>query len=159
MSEHLLNLVKETIQNQHGEEAVEEADMNFEKPFITIWSEHWTHSLAETLRDGDEFRFDFLSCLTGVDYEEHMEVVYNFYSFPHDQYLYLKVKTPRTSPSVISVQPLWKTANWHEREAYDLLGINFSGHPNLKRILLQDEWEGHPLRKDYVTDKKAMGLE
>lgn len=78
-----------------------------------------------------------------------MEVVYHLYSYANRQSLSVKVKTDRESSVVPSVVDLWKGADWNERETYDLLGIHFEGHPNLKRILLPDEWEGHPLRKDY----------
>ncbi|TMW72174.1 NADH-quinone oxidoreductase subunit C [Alteribacter natronophilus] len=160
MTEEYLELVSARINNIAGHDsAVEEAKLNFGKPMVTISTENWTQDTARMLHDDPELKFNFLSCLTGIDYEEHMEVVYNLYSIPHNQYLYVKVKTPRDNPEVQSVQPVWKTADWLERETYDLLGISFPGHRNLKRILLEDDWEGHPLRKDYVTDKKAMGLD
>ncbi|MBU9710317.1 NADH-quinone oxidoreductase subunit C [Evansella tamaricis] len=135
------------------------ADLNFGRPMIILDSKKWTLELAKMFRDDEELQFDFLSCVTGVDYEEHMEVIYNFYSTTKDHYLYVKVKTPRDNPSVVSVEPLWKAADYMERETYDLFGIDFPGHWNLRRILLQDDWEGHPLRKDYITDKKALGLD
>jgi NADH-quinone oxidoreductase subunit C len=96
--------------------------------------------------------FDMLSCLTGIDNGPEagtMEVVYNLYSIPFDHHLALKVVISRENPETDSVTSVWKTADWHEREAFDLLGINFKGHPDLRRILLPADWEGHPLRKDY----------
>ncbi|WP_096437587.1 NADH-quinone oxidoreductase subunit C [Alteribacter populi] len=159
MSEQLLDQISQSIKKIQGEDAIEEAKMNFGKPMIVLDTSHWTSQVVQMLHDDPELKFDFLSCLSGIDYEEHMEVVYNFYSIPQDHYLYVKVKTSREQPSVQSVQPIWKTADWLERETYDLLGIDFPGHWNMKRILLEDDWEGHPLRKDYVTDKKALGLD
>ncbi|MBM7095598.1 MULTISPECIES: NADH-quinone oxidoreductase subunit C [Alteribacter] len=159
MSEELLDTITRRIEGLQGEGSVLEATMNFSKPMITLDTSQWTPQVAQLLHNDPELKFNFLSCLTGIDYEEHMEVIYNLYSIPHDYYLYVKVKTPRDTPSVQSVQPIWKTADWLERETYDLLGIEFPGHYNLKRILLDDDWEGHPLRKDYVTDKKALGLD
>ena len=81
-------------------------------------------------------------------------MLYHLYSIPHDIHLALKVELDRTKPEVDSVTEIWKTADWHEREAYDLLGIHFKNHPDLRRILLPDDWEGHPLRKDYVEQEK-----
>lgn len=159
MSQELLDLITEKVHTLHGSDTIEEAKLNFDKPMIILPTEHWDTATARMLHDDPDLQFDFLSCVTGVDYEEHMEVVYNLYSTTHDHYLYLKVKTPREEPVVNSGDPVWKAADYMERETYDLLGIDFPGHWHLKRILLQDEWEGHPLRKDYITDKKALGLD
>ncbi|MDQ0257204.1 NADH-quinone oxidoreductase subunit C [Evansella vedderi] len=150
---------KKAAAAKKAEEPKPPARLNFGKPLIELPSEKWSVELAELLRDDPELQFDFLSCITGVDYEEHMEVVYNFYSTVKKHYLYLKVITPREKPSVVSVDSVWKAADYMEREIYDLLGVDFPGHWNLKRILLDDGWEGHPLRKDYITDKKALGLD
>ncbi|RXJ02907.1 NADH-quinone oxidoreductase subunit C [Anaerobacillus alkaliphilus] len=158
MSQLLLDTVLKKFEDISGPEVVEESKINFNEPFLTLASEKWNLELARLLVEDEKLRFDFLCCLTGIDYEEHMEVVYNFYSMELDQYLCIKVKMPRSNPKIISVQPVWKTADWHEREAYDLLGIEFIGHPNLTRIFLEDDWVGHPLRKDYKFDKEEMGL-
>jgi NADH-quinone oxidoreductase subunit C len=97
----------------------------------------------------EEMGFDNLSLITGIDYSDRFEVVYNFLSYSKKQNLVLKVVLDHTDPEVASLSSLWKVADWLERETYDLVGIKFSGHPNLKRILLPDGWMGHPLRKDY----------
>jgi NADH-quinone oxidoreductase subunit C len=99
----------------------------------------------------DEEKFDMLADLTAVDWpkrEKRFDVVLDLYSFPKNERLRLKVHAAdgEAVPSVVSV---WPTANWQEREAFDMFGIIFSGHPDLKRILLPDEWQGYPLRKDY----------
>ena len=99
----------------------------------------------------DEEKYDLLSDLTAVDWpkrEKRFDVVLNLYSFTHNTRLRIKLQAAaaETVPSVTSV---WPTANWLEREVYDMFGIEFDGHPDLKRILLPDEWQGHPLRKDY----------
>ncbi|PYZ92506.1 nitroreductase family protein [Salipaludibacillus keqinensis] len=159
MSQELLDLIVEKIHTLQGEEVIEEAKLNFEKPMIILGSDHWNLATAKLLHDEESLQFDFLSCVTGVDYEEHMEVIYNLYSTKLDHYLYLKVKTPREEPVIMSADQVWKAADYMERETYDLLGIDFPGHWRLKRILLEDDWEGHPLRKDYITDKKALGLD
>jgi NADH-quinone oxidoreductase subunit C len=96
--------------------------------------------------------FDMLSCLTGIDNGTEantMEVVYNLYSIPFNHHLMLKVILPRENPEINSVTEIWRTANWHERETAEMFGINFIGHPDLRRLLLPADWEGAPLRKDY----------
>lgn len=95
---------------------------------------------------------DMLSCVTGIDNGAQigtMEVMYHLYSIPHDFSLALKVVLPRDAAAVDSVCGIWKTANWHEREIFDLFGIRFNNHPDLRRILMPADWEGHPLKKDY----------
>jgi NADH-quinone oxidoreductase subunit C len=96
--------------------------------------------------------FDMLSCITAIDngpQANTMEMVYNLYSIPYDKHLTLKVLLSRENPNIDSLVPIWKTADWHEREAFDMFGINFNGHPDLRRILMPADWEGFPLRKDY----------
>ena len=159
MSEELLEVIQTKIKSVQGEDAIKEAKLNFEKPMVILDTENWNEDVMRLLHDDEALQFNFLTLVTGVDYEEHMEAIYNFYSTVLDQYLYLKVVTPRDNPVVSSADPVWKSADYMEREIYDLLGITFSGHWNLSRILLEDDWEGHPLRKDYITDKKALGLD
>lgn len=110
--------------------------------------------------DKDLF-FDQLSCLTGIDNGPEantLEVIYHLYSIPFNQSLAIKVIVPRENPVVPSVAHIWRTANWHEREAFDLLGIRFSNHPDLRRILMPADWEGHPLRKDYQEQTSYRGI-
>lgn len=130
-----------------------------QRPRIHLPAEHW-RPLAEYLRHEPSLKFDWLRCLTGVDYaaDGQMCVVYDLWSFEHRHDLAVKVFTPRSAPSVPSVADLWPAADWHEREAFDLLGILFAGHPDLRRILLADDWDGHPLRKDYVFPREYHGI-
>lgn len=117
--------------------------------------------VCEFLYKDEDLYFDMLSCLTGIDNgveSSTMEVVYNLYSIPFEHAIMLKVELPRAKPILPSVAEIWKSANWHEREAYDLLGINFEGHPDLRRILLPADWEGHPLQKDYEHQEKYRGI-
>lgn len=96
--------------------------------------------------------FDILSSVTGIDNGSSsgtMEVIYNLYSIPFNYHLMIKVTLPREKPEIESVCQIWKTANWHEREIFDMFGIHFKNHPDLRRILMPSDWEGHPLRKDY----------
>jgi len=109
-------------------------------------------SALRTLRDHPDTRFEMLSDLTAVDYlgrTPRFEVVYQLYSLTHDHRLRVKVPVPEDDPVVPSAVPLWKSASWAEREAWDMFGIRFAGHPDLRRILMYPEFSGHPLRKDY----------
>ncbi len=110
--------------------------------------------VSKFLRDDEEMAFDFLSDLCGVDNtridnSNTFEVVYHLYSLKRNHRVRLKVQIPASKPNVRTVTNIWNTANWHEREAYDMFGIIFDGHPGLERILTPDGFEGHPLRKDY----------
>ena len=134
--------------------------------------------ICHFLRHDPRLSFEFLNCISGVDYlepdakkapkagfEPHLEVVYHFSSFTHRHRLVVKILLPRWKdnkpgelPEVPSVTGLWATADWHEREVYDLSGVNFIGHPDLRRILLSEDWEGHPLRKDYEFPLEYHGI-
>jgi NADH-quinone oxidoreductase subunit C len=113
--------------------------------------------IFQALRDQPEFGFDFLTDVTAVDYlgqVPRFTVVYHLYSLAQNHRLRLKIRVAEDEAWVHSLVPLWKAANWMERECWDLLGIRFVGHPDLRRILLYDEFIGHPLRKDYPVDKR-----
>ena len=119
------------------------------------------YNLFIFLRDNDKLYFDMLSSITGIDNgpeDNTMEVIYNLYSIPFDLHLMVKIKIAREYAMVPTVSNIWKTANWHEREIFDLLGIRFEGHPDLRRILLPNDWEGHPLRKDDVLQERYHGI-
>ena len=135
--------------------------------------------IARFLRDRDELAFDMLNCVTAVDYFEpdekkaakvqwqpHLELIYHLSSTKQRHRLVLKVKLPRWKddrpgelPEVPSVSGVWSTADWHEREVYDLSGVRFLGHPDPRRILCPEDWEGHPLRKDYQMPTEYHGIE
>jgi NADH-quinone oxidoreductase subunit C len=130
------------------------------------------------LRDDPRLKFELLNCISGVDYLEpdpkkapkagfdpHVQVVYHFQSFTHRHRFVLKIILPRWKdnkpgelPEVPSVCGIWQTADWHEREVYDLSGVWFTGHPDLRRILLSEDWIGHPLRKDYEFPLEYHGI-
>lgn len=114
--------------------------------------------VAAFLRDDPKLRFDYLMCLSAVDRKGSFEVVYHIHSMEHNHRSVLKVSLPADKPQVPTVSHVWLTAEWHEREAFDLMGVEFVGHPDPRRILLPDDWEGHPLRKDYVTPEEYQGL-
>src|SRR5438128_11352635 len=136
-------------------------------------------AVCRFLRDDPQLRFDMLNCISGVDYLEidpkkapkagfdpHMEVAYHLSSFAHPgQPFVLKLLLPRWKndnpgelPEVPSVTGIWPAANWHEREVYDLSGVWFTGHPELRRILTSEDWIGHPLRKDYEFPLEYHGI-
>jgi len=111
--------------------------------------------VSEYLASQPDLSFSFLSDLTPVDrfpMEPRFELNYHLLSLDRKERLRLRVRLPAAEPVVLSVTPVWPTANWHEREAFDLFGIRFEGHPDLTRILMPDEWEGYPLRKDYPVE-------
>jgi NADH-quinone oxidoreductase subunit C len=130
------------------------------------------------LRDDSALKFDLLNCVSGVDYfepdpkkapkagfEPHLEVVYHMSSYAHNHRFVLKVSLPRWKndkpgelPEIPTVTGLWRTADWHEREVYDMCGIWFTGHPDMTRILLSDDWVGYPLRKDYEFPLEYHGI-
>ncbi|WP_144517968.1 NADH-quinone oxidoreductase subunit C [Bacillus sp. FDAARGOS_235] len=107
------------------------------------------YEVMELLRFHEGLAFDYMSELHATDFVTHMEVYVHLFSYGKKQSVAVKVKLDREEPQVESVTALWKGADWPEREAYDLLGIAFKGHPNLSRILMPDDWVGYPLRKDY----------
>ena len=114
--------------------------------------------IAQFLRDNDEMNFDYLVNLSGMDYGENLGVVYHFYSMALKHRIVIKVLVPKENPIVPTVENLWRTADWHEREAWDMYGVIFEGHHNLIRILSPYDWEGFPLRKDYVTPEEYHGM-
>lgn len=116
-------------------------------------------AVALFLRDNPQTEFDALMCLSGVDYTGgKLGVVYHLHSMKWNHKFTLKVEVTVENPHCQSVESVWRTANWHEREAFDLFGIVFDGHPDLRRILLPDDWDGHPLRKDYQVPEYYNGM-
>jgi NADH-quinone oxidoreductase subunit C len=148
---------------------------------VDPWIEVTPEGIVEVcsyLRTEPSLAFDYCNSVTAVDYFEpdekkaakvawqpHVEVVYHLFSMKHKHSLVLKVILPRWKgdragelPEMPSVASVWRTADWHERECYDLLGIRFTGHPNLHRILCPEDWVGHPLRKDYEMPLEYHGI-
>ena len=108
-------------------------------------------ALALKLREEEAMNFDYMFCLTCVDYPEHMMMVYHLRSMNQKHEMVLKVKIDdRENPAVDTLCDIWRTAEFLEREVFDLFGVKFNNHPDLRRILLDDDWKGYPLRKDYV---------
>ncbi len=109
-------------------------------------------------RDDSELSFDLLSLVSGVDWTDRMESVMHLDSTAHKHHLVIKVDCDRESPRCPSVVEVWNAADWHERETYDMFGIIYEGHPNLVRILCAEDWEGYPLRKDYLMPDEYHGI-
>jgi NADH:ubiquinone oxidoreductase subunit C len=117
---------------------------------------------VKRLRNSPETQLNYLVSVSGCEYPEHFESVYHLWSYVSTKELVLKVKVPKSSvpegqlPVVPSIANFWAAANWHERETYDLVGIRYSGHPYMRRILNPWDWDGHPLRKDYKQPIDAL---
>jgi NADH-quinone oxidoreductase subunit C len=150
--------VHAVVKEQFADLVVEE-DLKAREPFLVVKPDRLVE-LATFLRDDPRLKFDLLSCISGIDYPDRktIEVVYCLDSTLHNHWLILKVRLPREDPRAPSVESVWRTADWHERETYDLLGVHFEGHHNLIRILCAEDWEGHPLRKDYVIPETYHGI-
>jgi NADH-quinone oxidoreductase subunit C len=116
--------------------------------------------IGEYLKTTQGLSFDYLECITGVDYPDlkKIVVVYHIYSYTLRHRVVLKAFLDREDPAMVSLVNVWSTANWQERECFDLLGVLFEGHPDLRRLLLPDDWEGHPLRKDYEEKEDYHGI-
>jgi len=110
------------------------------------------------LRDDPDTAMDCLSNESGVDYKDRIEVVYHLFSYKHRHGAVLKVKLPRDNPAVATAETVWKSANWMEREIFDLVGVTFEGHSDLRRLLMPEDWPGHPLRKDFVEPLEYHGI-
>jgi NADH-quinone oxidoreductase subunit C len=169
--------IHQRLVDQFGPETILDLHTDSIDPWIEVRSDA-VADVAEFLKGDSALQFDQLANLSGVDYCEpdpkkqkgfghdpHIEVVYHLYSFNQKHRLVVKVKLPRWAgdvegelPEVPTVSHVWSVADWHERETYDLMGINFTGHPNLLRILCPDDWVGHPLRKDYEFPLEYHGI-
>lgn len=115
--------------------------------------------VATYLHDEEDMQFDFLMCLSGVDYTKGLVgAVYHLFSMTKKHKITLKVEVPSDKAEIPSVSSIWPTANWHEREAYDMIGITFLNHPDLRRILLPEDWDGFPLKKDFKVPEFYQGM-
>ncbi len=143
--------IAEKIKEIFPEEVLEIKE--FRGQVSVILRKNRIRDIARYLHDAPELYFDYLIDVFGVDYlgkkDKRFEVVYQLYSIKHRQALRLRAEVSAEDPAIDSVTSVWTGANWHEREAFDLYGITFNGHPDLRRILMPEDWEGHPLRKDY----------
>lgn len=161
-----LEEIKLLLIAKFGEDVIAGEETTGLQPALVIAPDRIADVCLE-LRDNPKTYFDFLSCLSGVDYgltANRFGVVYHLASIPYQTRLTLKVvkennRDPDNLPSFASIAHIYHAADWHEREAYEMIGIFFEGHPDLRRLLLPDDWDGYPLRKDYTTvDKYYKGI-
>jgi len=156
--------ITDIVTGQFPEYAIT-ADTKNPQPALILPAESIA-AVCRFLHEDERLYFDYLACITAIDNgaaADTMELIYNLTSIPYGLDLTLKTIFPRNTngtalPSVPTVSTIWRTADWHEREAYDLMGITFEGHPDLRRILLPEDWEGHPLRKDYDAQERYHGI-
>jgi NADH-quinone oxidoreductase subunit C len=150
--------IHQRLKERFGD-AVGDCDSAAKDPWIAV-QPGAIAAVCRFLKDEPELAFDSLSNQSGVDYnaKDAIEVVYHLYSYAHRHPLVLKVSLPRANPVVSTVEQVWKAANWLEREIYDLLGVVFEGHSDLRRLLLPEDWVGYPLRKDYVEAEEYHGI-
>lgn len=152
--------IQQHIEQELGEGIIFETDLVATPNAIVIEKKDLL-KLFEFLHTNDQLYFDSLSCLTALDNGPEinkLEMVYNLYSIPFNHHLMVKVTLDRENPVIDSVTKIWKTADWHEREAFDLMGVQFLGHEDLRRILMPADWEGYPLRKDYKEQTYYRGV-
>lgn len=142
------------------EQSLEGVTLTVETPALIVQPKDLL-KVCRFLKDSDKFQFDYLANLTAIDYPpERIDVVYHLYSMAQKHGpIVLKVKLPRANPAVDSAVPVWRGAEYQEREAYDLYGVTFTGHPDLRRILMWDGFDGHPMRKDYVPENQNAPLD
>ena len=150
------------LQNKINSFGVEVTFAESEVPtqFLTaeVSSEN-AHALISELKNNSETSFDYMFCQTGIDFSEHIEVLYHLRNTQNNSEIIVKaIIEDRENPAIDSVFDLYKTADFHEREIFDLFGVKFNNHHDLRRILLDDDWEGYPLRKDYVDEVNIVEL-
>ena len=157
--------IKEAVAARFGEFVIAGENTALAQPQLIVKTS-LIKDVCLFLRDDKRFFFDQLACLSGVDNgpaKNTLEVIYHLYSIPFHLFFVLKVEVERGDgktqlPEVPSVVDVWRTADWHEREAFDMYGVTFAGHPDLRRILLPADWEGYPLRKDYTEQEYYHGI-
>ncbi len=162
-SEEISDILRDTFG-----EAITDSVMDAGRPYVVVDPAKW-QDVAAFLRDDPRMRFNMLQCITSIDLleENQLAAIYDFFSIPTDtgaevakmrHHFAVRLVTDRDNPHLPTVSHLWPTADWHEREAFDMMGIIFDGHPQLERILCPDDWEGYPLRKDYEFPLEYHGI-
>ena len=152
-TEHIAKVIKE-------QGISVEINLEAKQPFILFFKEDIV-KLFSSLFYYKEFYFDFLNCITCVDNgaeKGSIDLIYHLTSIPFEHSVILKTEIPREDSEISSVSSVWKSADWHEREIFDLFGVKFTNHPDLRRILMPADWEGFPLRKDYQEQEFYHGI-
>ena len=148
----------QTLCKKISEKFSDSIDGDQNNDWIQLKSENWL-KIAKWLKSDEELSFDSLQCNTGMDLGEGvLESRYNLHSMKHLHKVEIRIKVSAEKPDIPSVEQIWRVADWFERETYDMFGINFIGHRDLRRILLPDDWEGWPLRKDYQEQETYHGI-
>jgi len=150
--------VYQKVKERFGE-AIESFNEKALDPYIVVKPDAVVE-VCRFLKEDPSLAFDCLSNMSGVDFikEGKLQVVSHLYSYPHRYSCVVKVDVPRENPTMPSLEGIWKAANWQEREIYDLVGVIFAGHSDLRRILMPEDWVGHPLRKDFVEPEEYHGI-
>ena len=150
--------IHQRLQDQHND-AITAFEADALDPFVLVEPDAIV-GVCRFLHDDPDLAFDCLTNMSGVDFlkEEYLQVVLHLYSYTHRHTIVLKANVSREEPSMPSVETIWKAANWLEREIYDLLGVVFTGHSDLRRLLMPEDWVGHPLRKDFVEPEEYHGI-
>ncbi len=148
----------QTVCQKISEKFPESIDAEQNDDWIQVKPENWL-KIAKWLKSDEKLYFDSLQCNTGIDLGEGvLESRYNLHSMKHLHKVEIRIKISAEKPDIPSVEQVWRVADWFERETYDMFGINFIGHRDLRRILLPDDWEGWPLRKDYEEQETYHGI-
>ena len=142
------NAIKVSVDGKFGDNTVQEITNSKSVPVLLIDSAKW-YDVVLFLKEDEAHAYDYMELMAGTDYKDYIEVVIYVYSTTHKHYISLKTRSPRDDARLSSITPIYAGANWEEREVYDLLGIHFEGHPDLRRIMMWEEWNGYPLRKDF----------
>ncbi|TDS12149.1 NADH-quinone oxidoreductase subunit C [Sphingobacterium paludis] len=160
----MIKQIRDLLGDKFGEESIIRLDEQALQPTLVVNADY-IEQIGFFLRDTEGCYFDFLSNISAVDYfpDNRFDVVYHLASIPYQTQVTLKIELENNRdvnelPEVDSVSAVWRTADWHEREAFDLMGIFFRNHPDLRRILLPDDWVGYPLRKDYEDAESYHGI-
>ncbi|WP_018132959.1 NADH-quinone oxidoreductase subunit C [Effusibacillus pohliae] len=154
-AQKLLDKFRARIVGKFGDDVLEDAYLAKYQPTYVIKRERW-RDVVEFFRYDEELLFDYPEVMAGTDYpaKGYIEVVLYLYSMKHGYFVTFKTRTPRENAEVPSLTPIYNGVNWEEREIYDLLGVNFTGHPDLRRIMMPEDYEGYPLRKDFSPWKE-----
>ena len=147
----------DTLKGKFGDAVVELQSEGFSPAFVVV-APAAVKEVSRFLKEDPNLSFDVLMCLSGVDYKEKYAVAYHLHSLKNRHAIGMKVFLPRETPSLPTVDDVWPAANFQEREVFDLFGIAFEGSKDLRRILLPEDWEGHPLRKDYKYPDSYHGI-